>query len=282
MNSITVAAPAKINWRLEILGKRADGYHILRMLNQQVELADAVTLKLADADTCTASVPIEGANLALKAWLKLKEQLGRTECLHIHIEKNIPLAAGLAGGSADAAAVLRGAVQLLQLPISDAELLALGLSLGADIPFCLTGGLMLVEGIGEELMPLTPSRRLLVIANPGCQQSTKAVFAACGAAVAAARDEGRGEALALAESLGSATAAEVAALCRNDMLAAAEQLSPQIGELMADFAALGLAPQLSGSGATVFALCDDPQLAEQAAAHLKERWPFAVACHTIA
>ena len=190
-------------------------------------------------------------------------------------------AAGLAGGSADAAAVLRGAVQLLQLNISQEELLALGLSLGADIPFCLSGGLALVEGIGEELMPLEPARRLLVIANPGCQQPTKAVFAACGPAVAAAKDEGREEALALATALGSASAAEVSALCRNDMLAAAMSLSPQIEQLMADFTALGLMPQLSGSGATVFAVCDDESAAAQAVAVLKAKWPFAVACHTV-
>ena len=281
MNSITVSAPAKINWRLEILGKRADGYHLLRMLNQHVELADRVTLTVADADSCTASVAIDGTNLALKAWLKLKERLGLDACLHIHIDKQIPLAAGLAGGSADAAAVLRGAVQLLQLNISQEELLALGLSLGADIPFCLSGGLALVEGIGEELMPLEPARRLLVIANPGCQQPTKAVFAACVPAVAAAKDEGREEALALAAALGSASAAEVSALCRNDMLAAAMSLSPQIEQLMADFTALGLMPQLSGSGATVFAVCDDESAAAQAVAVLKAKWPFAVACHTV-
>ena len=178
-NSIKIEAHAKINWSLDVVGKREDGYHLLKMLMQEIALADQLVLEESCEDRIYCDDPSlsNENNIAFKAWLKLKQGLELKQCLDIRIIKKIPKAGGLAGGSADAAAVLKGANQLFSLGLDGIYLRELGLSLGADIPFCLLGGAALAEGIGEVLTPLAGIQsQEIVIANPGIEVPTVEIF----------------------------------------------------------------------------------------------------------
>ncbi len=193
---LQLKARAKINWTLDILGRREDGYHLMDMLMQSVTLADGITLEESDrlelraqsgdhATTVTAQeaaaapVPYDERNLAYRAALALQQYTGCRKGAIITLEKNIPSGAGMGGGSADAAAVLLGLNKLWQLNISMQDLLRIGLCLGADVPFMLTGGLARVGGIGEEICPLSPAPVLwLVLTQPCDGLSTKEIFTA--------------------------------------------------------------------------------------------------------
>ena len=185
-DTITLSAHAKINLFLDILSRRENGYHNIHSLMQSVTLCDTVTLtRLPEGEgivvkTDIPSLPCDRRNLAYRAAERFAPLIGRTPDVSIHIEKRIPMSAGLAGGSADAAAVLRG-LNLLYGTHADTETLCgIGASLGADIPFCIMGGSMLAEGIGERL---TPCRGLaqtmwLVIACGGEGVSTPEAYRA--------------------------------------------------------------------------------------------------------
>ena len=195
---LCLKAHAKINWTLDILGTRADGYHLMDMLMQSVDMHDTLwleetdTLTLEDAaqlhastsaesgDTlASAAVTYDENNPVYRAAKKLRDYCHVSKGARMRLLKAIPSGAGMGGGSTDAAAVLRGLVQLWQLDISEEELLKIGLSLGADIPFMLTGGLARVGGIGEEITPLSPAPQVyLVMLQPCGGLSTKEVFGA--------------------------------------------------------------------------------------------------------
>lgn len=184
MPAIRVKAPAKINLSLDILGKRGDGYHLMKMVMQTVELADTLIIEPGTEPgvrvSCTnPNVPCDGRNLAVRAaeaFLKAEGLEG--ERLSIHIEKRIPMEAGMAGGSADAAGVLVGLCRYFKRPKTEEQLCALGVSLGADVPFCLLGGTQLSEGIGEILTPLPPLPDCaIVVAKPEAGIRTKDSFA---------------------------------------------------------------------------------------------------------
>lgn len=167
MTSIVVEASAKVNLSLDVLRKREDGYHQLEMIMQTVELHDTIHIEKADMGirvTCDSrEVPLEMENIAAKAALFIIGQYSIKSGLKIHIEKRIPVAAGLAGGSADAAAVLRGIDSLFSMDLTSAELNILAKRIGADVPFCLKGGTMFAEGIGEILKPLEPFSGINVV-----------------------------------------------------------------------------------------------------------------------
>lgn len=188
MATLTLSAPAKINLFLDITGRRPDGYHTISGIMQAVSLADTVTLTLtpvmdgeAPRHTLTCSnpdLPIDGKNLGLRAAEAFFAATGTGNThLHIHIEKNIPAAAGMAGGSTDAAAVLKGINELTSHPLTHEELCRIGLSLGADVPFCVTGGAQITEGVGEILTPCAPLPPCyLVVACAGEGVSTPAAY----------------------------------------------------------------------------------------------------------
>lgn len=169
MTALRVLAPAKINWTLEVLGKHPDGYHEIRSILQTIDLCDQVTLRPADDITLSigdegdalAAEPIE-TNLAYRAASLLRGASSRG--VQITLEKHIPIAAGLGGGSSDAAAVLRGLVKLWDLELTDEELSSLAGQLGSDVPFFLRGGTALASGRGEiiEQLPDVPEQRLIV------------------------------------------------------------------------------------------------------------------------
>ena len=172
-------ANAKINLTLDITGRREDGYHLLSMIMQSVSLRDTLTVTLTDsgATTLTCSdptVPCDGRNLVCKAANAFFAAIAQPNPgIAFHLTKVIPSEAGLAGGSADAAAALRALNELFAYPLTESELLAIGLKLGADIPFCLTGGTCLAEGIGEILTPLSalPNCSILIV-KPAIGSST--------------------------------------------------------------------------------------------------------------
>ncbi len=180
MKSITMNAHAKINLSLDVLYKRTDGYHELRMIMNQIDLKDIVTITKTNRTTIECNnpnVPLGSSNLAYKAWEVLSNEYGIKEGVHIKIDKNIPIAAGLAGGSADAAAVLKGLNKLWNLNLTTTDLMKLGVKIGADIPYCIMGGTALAEGIGEKLTKLTSfSGKLILLAKPDVDVSTKEVY----------------------------------------------------------------------------------------------------------
>ena len=184
-----INAYAKINLSLDVTGKRNDGYHELRMIMQTIGLHDVIRLDAAPEITgnaeegsikLTCSIPgleCDESNLAYKAARLLYREFGITDDLTIHIDKNIPVAAGLAGGSSDAAAVLKGVNEFFGLGLTDDELMKRGLGIGADVPYCIMGGTALAEGIGEVLTPLEALSGLtVVLAKPDIDVSTKYVY----------------------------------------------------------------------------------------------------------
>ena len=179
---VTIKARAKINLALDVTGKRDDGYHNLRTIMQTVYLHDQLTLKRVDTYplklVCNApNLPVDERNLVYRAAIYLKNTYKLPGGLFIDLRKNIPISAGLAGGSADCAAAILGINRLYNLKLTDNELLEIGARFGADVPFCLIGGTALAEGKGEILTRLYPHPSVsVVIAKPPMSISTAAVF----------------------------------------------------------------------------------------------------------
>lgn len=182
MNSITTKAYAKINLGLDVLRKREDGYHEVRMIMQSVDLYDTLTIsKHVDGEiklrTNLPWLPVDRRNIVYKAAELFRETLHIKDGIHITLNKRIPVAAGMAGGSSDAAATLKGLNQLFRSGLSDAELKKLGVTLGADVPYCIQLGTVLSEGIGEILSPLRPMPDChLLLVKPDISVSTKYVY----------------------------------------------------------------------------------------------------------
>lgn len=208
MNEISIKAYAKINLCLDVLGKQANGYHQVEMVMQQVDLFDVVTVRCDPMEEKQAEkegnivltankeeIPLDERNLAYKAAKLMQQTYKQASDIHIHLEKNIPIAAGMAGGSADGAAVLLALSQLWYLHLELQELLELGAKLGADVPFCIMGQVKkmkelqlrgkeiastcaFAEGIGEKLTPLPPLNCLVLLSKPPIEVSTAAVYRA--------------------------------------------------------------------------------------------------------
>ena len=253
---IRVDAPAKLNLYLHVTGRRADGYHELDSLVSFTAFGDTLEIAPAEAPALELSGPFAsgleaGDNLATRAAAALAGKLGRAAHLRIVLEKRIPVAAGLGGGSADAAALLRGLARLWRLGPEHADILGeVALGLGADVPVCLHGRAACMAGIGERLSappPLPPCAVLLV--NPGVPVPTGRVFAARqGPYSGAARiEESPADAGALAALLRER---------RNDLEAPALAEAPAIGRVLArlDGAPGCLLARMSGSGGTCFGL----------------------------
>jgi len=175
-------APAKINLMLDVLHKRSDGFHEVEMIMTMVDLADRLEMSELPRDTIVISsqagyIPLDEKNLAFQAARLIKERYDVKTGVHIHLDKKIPVAAGLAGGSSDAAAALRGLNRLWKLDIPDTELWKLGAELGSDVPFCITGGTALATGRGEKLRAIpNPPQCWVVLAKPPINVSTADVY----------------------------------------------------------------------------------------------------------
>ena len=272
---IRVEAPAKLNLFLHVTGRHADGYHELDSLVTFTALADTLEIASADALSLIASGPFAealgtGDNLATRAAVALAERLGRPADVRITLQKRIPVAAGLGGGSADAAAVLRGRAQLWGLGAAHAsDLQDVALGLGADVPVCLHARAAYMTGIGEVLSappPLPPCAALLV--NPGVPVPTGAIFAARQGPFSVAQrfQESPTDAAALARLLRTR---------RNDLERPALAHAPEVGHVLAR---LGAAPgcllaRMSGSGGTCFGLFADEAEATHAARDIARDHP---------
>lgn len=284
MTAITVEAPAKVNLYLHVTGKRDDGYHLLDSLvvfagagdSLALESADGLHLDLAGPGADALAAGTNGDNIVLRAARLLAEQAGIAAHARITLTKRLPVAAGIGGGSADAAATLRGLVRLWNLSVPEEDLRELGLRLGADLPVCLAGRPTTMTGVGEHLTPapaLPPAWLLLV--NPRRPLSTPAVFKA--------RTGGFTPAQPLTEAPETAHALAVAlAARRNDLTAAAITLEPVVADMLALIAAQPhcLLARMSGSGATCFGLFADQTQAQAAATaltHAQPQWWVAAA-----
>lgn len=185
---ITVSAPAKINLFLDIIGRLDNGYHSLFMVMQSVDLCDEVTIEACDEKgvflTCSDSrLPTDEKNIAYKAAKKFCDYAGIEPAVKIHIEKKIPFAAGLAGGSADAAAVIVGLNALLETEFTQSQLCKIGLAVGSDVPFCIVGGTQLSQSTGGVLSPLEELKDcFIVLAKPEAGVSTAEAYAAADSA----------------------------------------------------------------------------------------------------
>jgi 4-diphosphocytidyl-2-C-methyl-D-erythritol kinase len=175
-------APAKINLLLDVLRKRDDGYHEVEMIMTMVDLADRLEMEELPRDTIIISsqvgyIPLDEKNLAFQAAKLIKERYDVRKGVYIHLDKKIPVAAGLAGGSSDAAAALRGLNRLWGLGISEDELCILGAELGSDVPFCVKGGTAIARGRGEKLEHIAhPPQCWVVLAKPPINVSTADVY----------------------------------------------------------------------------------------------------------
>lgn len=181
-DKITIDCPAKINLSLDVTGKRSDGYHELKMIMQTVDICDYVVVELTTENKVNVfsdskNVPLGEDNIIYKAAMAFFKQLGKSCGADIWLKKNIPIGAGMAGGSADAAGTIKALNILTGNPFSDTEMEIIGKKVGADVPFCIRGGCCLCEGIGEILTPLPEMNGVyLAAAKPEFSVSTPWVY----------------------------------------------------------------------------------------------------------
>jgi len=280
VNSITLKAPAKVNYLLDVIRRRPDGYHDLRMVMQRINLCDELTITLTDTPGISVlcgkdGVPDGPGNIAWKAANALLELAGGSRGAEIAITKNIPVAAGLGGGSSDAASVLMGMNELLQLGLSEQRLMEIGVTLGADVPFFIFKRTALAEGIGEKLsvMPEMPTAWVLLV-NPGVHVSTAWVYNNL-------QLTNRGE-LAKLPSLYDSVE-DICSIFSNDLEPVTIAAFPVIADIKNSMLRHGaLGAMMSGSGPTVFGLYQDRESAEQArAAITSETGWFAAVAETL-
>jgi 4-diphosphocytidyl-2-C-methyl-D-erythritol kinase len=265
MDSVSINCPAKINLSLDVLGKREDGYHLLKMIMQTVSLFDKVTLSKSLNGIkiiCeNKNVPCNETNVAYKAARLIIDKYKIEDGVTIEIDKKIPVAAGLAGGSTDAAGVIKGMNELFSLNMSQDEMMEIGLKVGADVPYCIKGGTALAEGIGEKLTPLKPFKDVwCVLAKPPISVSTREVYSRL-------RIDEIPKHPDISRIIEYINKGDVHSLAQN-MVNVLETVTIkeypiifEIKNIMIEFHALG--SLMSGSGPTVFGLFEDKTTAEK-------------------
>lgn len=272
MNELTLNGYAKINLGLDVLRRREDGYHEVRMIMQNIGLHDVITLKKTEErgivlTTNAGELPVNKDNLMYKAADMLFTEFELPGGIAMHLEKNIPVAAGLAGGSTDCAAVLRGMNELYGLNLTLEELQKRGVKIGADVPFCLMEGTALAEGIGEKLtrLPACPACHV-VIAKPPVDVSTKVVYTNLKAAELKAHPDIDG----MLEALEKQDLPGIADRLANVLETVTVPMHPVISDIKDMLEENGAMKALmSGSGPTVFAMFDDIEKANNAVEKLK-------------
>lgn len=273
MRQINLKAMAKINLGLDVVGKRPDGYHDLRMVMQTVRLFDRVKMSATRSagvrvKTNLRYLPTDKGNHAYQAAQMLIEEFGIDEGVYIELSKHIPVAAGLAGGSADAAAVMVGMNRLFRLGLSEGQLRERGVKIGADVPYCIMRGTALAEGIGDRLTPLAhiPDCHI-VIAKPDVRVSTKDVYThlALDAHTRHPQIDAQIDAIREGDLL------KMCALCGNVLEDVTVPAHPQIAVLKEAMEADGaLSAMMSGSGPSVFGIFDEKEKAEKACSRLRK------------
>ena len=274
MNQIELKALAKINLGLDVLGRRENGYHDVRMVMQSIYLYDEVRIEKAEPEEISvisnlSFLPTGEGNIAYKAAKLLKDEFQIKEGIKITLNKHIPVAAGLAGGSSNAAAVLFGMNRMFWLGLSQKELMERGVKLGADVPYCIMRGTVLAEGIGEELsvLPAMPKCTVL-IAKPPVSVSTKVVYEALDSGNIVKHPDIDG----IIEGLQNRDLRQVAASMGNVLEDVTIPLYPVIDQSKQEMLAAGAAgAMMSGSGPTVFGLFENRAAAKTAQKNIREK-----------
>lgn len=280
MKKVTLNAPAKINLTLDIIGKRYDGYHLVKMLMQTITLFDKIEITLQTHGNIlihsnSKKIPLDETNIAFKAAKEFFNQTKTSNCgIDISIVKSIPISAGLAGGSTDAAAVIIGLNHLFNTNLQPKELCDIASNVGADVPFCLLGGTMIAEGIGTTLTPLPDMPEcFIVLTKPNISVSTKKAYEL--------HDKHK-----TLENENSESAIQY--ICNNNLKKLSETLHNSfekvlnieevniIKKTMLSLGALGAC--MSGSGPTVFSLFDNKEKAQNCFNELHKSYPEAFLC----
>lgn len=272
MDEIAVKALAKINLGLDVLRRREDGYHEVKMVMQTVHLCDSLTIRKADKGIRVTSnlsfLPVNENNLAYRAAQLLIEEFQIAGGVEIRLEKRIPVAAGMAGGSTDAAGVLYGMNEMFSLGLKRTELMKRGVKLGADVPYCLMRGTALAEGIGEKLTSLPPMVKCpVLIAKPQVSISTKYVYEH----LKLNEDTRHPDIDALIRAIRGRELKSIAGCMGNLLETVTEEQYPEITaikDIMREQGALNA--MMSGSGPTVFGLFEDRKTARRAASALRD------------
>lgn len=274
MEEIKLKAYGKINLGLDVLRKRPDGYHDLEMIMQTVGVYDDIVIKKIQeenkiiVETDAMVLPNDEGNLAYRAAKLLMDEFEIKQGLSIYIKKRIPIAGGMAGGSADCAAVLNGVNTLLELGLNEEQLKERGVTLGADVPYCVMGGTAIARGIGEKLTRLpSPPQCHVVIAKPGISVSTAYVYGR----IKAEQIEKRPDTQSIIHAIKNKDLEMLASKIYNVMEEVTVEENPVITEIenvLKDGGALNAI--MSGSGPTVFALFDNEEKAKTAVEALKE------------
>ncbi|MCM1118486.1 MAG: 4-(cytidine 5'-diphospho)-2-C-methyl-D-erythritol kinase [bacterium] len=269
-DTLTRKAYAKINLGLDVSRRLENGYHEVKMIMQTVGICDILTFTVAGSGiritTDSGELPVNEDNLIYRAAALLMETCGVKEGIDIYLEKHIPIAAGMAGGSSDAAATLQGINELFTLGLSEEQLRQLGVRIGADVPYCIMGGTALAEGIGELLTPLPAAPRChLLIARPDIQVSTRYVYEHLDARGTWPHPDIDG----MQGAIRDGDLAGVVRRLGNVLETVTEEKYPVIGRLKEEMLSCGaMGSLMSGSGPTVFGIFDSRERAESARSHL--------------
>lgn len=273
MDKIKLKALGKINLGLDVLGRRPNGYHDVRMVMQTVYLYDQILLEKTDKEGISLEtnlfyLPVNENNLAYRATKMLIDEFAIKEGVHISLEKHIPVAAGMAGGSSNAAAVLYGMNRLFQLGLTDQELMDRGVQLGADVPYCIMRGTVLAEGIGEKLTPLPAMPKChVLLAKPPISVSTQKVYEKLDAQKVTKHPDIDGILLGLQTGDLEKITSSMGNVLENVTITEYPQIE-RIKDVMKEEGALNA--MMSGSGPTVFGIYDDKMLARRATARIRE------------
>lgn len=274
MDKLELKALGKINLGLDILGKRPNGYHDVRMVMQTVMLYDDVTLEKKEEEgieleTNLSFLPVDSGNIAYKAAKLLIDEFQIPGGIRIRLEKHIPVAAGMAGGSTNAAAVLYGMNKMYDLGLTMEDLMERGVKLGADVPYCIMRGTVLAEGIGEILTPLAPLPKCFVlIAKPPLSASTKEIYEKYDSKEDIVHPDIDG----IIDGLQNDDIKKVAENMGNVLEQVMIPDYPVLDEIKKTMMKSGaLGAMMSGSGPTVFGIFDDRKLAKDAASKIQDQ-----------
>ncbi|MGP1434726.1 MAG: 4-(cytidine 5'-diphospho)-2-C-methyl-D-erythritol kinase [Catonella sp.] len=277
MKKVIEKAYGKINLSLDVLGRREDGYHEVSMVMQTVDIYDRISLSKTDVEGIRLTsdkkeLPLDEKNIVYKAVSLIKEEYRIETGVDVHIEKQLPIAAGMGGGSADAAAALRGMNRLFNLGLNETKLEELGLRLGADVPFLIRGGTALAEGIGERLTELVSFPECaIVIVKPKLGVSTKEVYEAFDSLLEVKHPDIGG----LVKELGKSSLCNIVKLLGNvleEVTVTKHRIIAEIKQLLLENGAVF--SMMTGSGPTVFGIFESEKEAKKASLVLRNKNKF--------
>lgn len=282
MKEIILESYGKINLSLDVLYKRQDGYHELNTIMQEIQLKDTIILREIEKgvkiECNNKSLPLNEDNLVYKAWEKIVDKIGQERGIYIKLNKQIPIAAGLGGGSSNAAVVLKGLNTLWDLNLSQEELMDIGVQIGADVPFCIIGGTAYATGIGEKLVKLPPFKdKLILLVNPGIPISTAKVYDNL-------QLNSKTNSVDINKIIQCIEARELSELGKsmiNTMEDTVIKQYPVIAKIKKDMLKYGaLGSLMSGSGPTVFGLFDNMDKLYKCKRELEKKYPIVIATKT--